>query len=285
MKLVLRLLQLIVPLVFFSSCAFRLINRDKNIIYNADNKLYVKSEESLNVFYPQRKKELKPVLVYIHGGNWNAGKKSLYNYFGSRLARKNIVAVTIDYPLSPSANYKEMALASAQSIKWMKENIQKYGGDSSRIFISGHSAGGHLATLISLDNTYFNLLKIKNPVKGIVMIDAAGLDMFGYLKDEKPGVGHTYLKTFSADTSRWKDATPLYHLSNSMPPMLIFRGGKTYPSISKSNEKFVNALMERGANYTYKIQKGKHHIPMITQFFNPYNRRYRDIKNFMNPVK
>ncbi len=240
-------------------------------------------EQKLNVFAPKNKKNLKPVLIFIHGGNWNSGNKSLYNFFGSRLARKNIVSVIIDYPLSPAARYDKMAISSALSVKWVKENIKQYGGDPERIYISGHSAGGHLATLISLDNKYFDSLKIQNPIQGIVMIDAAGLDMYGYLMEEKFGAGHTYLETFTATPAKWKDATPLYHLHQNMPPMLIFRGGKTYPSIIKSNEKFIAALPEYTTRFTYILQKPKHHVPMIVQFFFPYNPRYRDIKKFMNP--
>ena len=265
-----------------SGCAFKLIKRSKEIVYTPGVSGTNIPEQKLNVFAPRNKKILKPVFIFIHGGNWNSGNKSLYNFFGNRLARKNIVAVNIGYPLSPLAKYDQMAMSCAKSVKWVKENIKQYGGDPERIYISGHSAGGHLATLISLDNKYFDSLKIQNPIKGIVMIDAAGLDMYGYLEEEKYGAGHTYLETFTQDPAKWKDATPLYHLHKNMPPMLIFRGGKTYPSIIKSNEKFIAALPQYTDKFTYILQKGKHHVPMIAQFFNPYNPRFRDIKRFMN---
>ncbi|HMG84058.1 MAG TPA: alpha/beta hydrolase fold domain-containing protein, partial [Ferruginibacter sp.] len=217
----------------------------------------------------------------IHGGNWNSGKKGLYSFLGTRFARKNVVTVIIDYPLSPQANYNQMAMASATAVKWVKDNISKYGGDPNSIFISGHSAGGHLAALISIDNNYFDTLGIKNPIKGTIFIDAAGLDMYGYLKTEGLSSDHTYFTTFTHDPNIWKEASPMYHLHQGMPPILIYQGGKTYTSIAESNDRFLKAIQAYVPDQQRHIIKGKHHIPMITQFFNPYNKRYKEMISFM----
>ena len=147
------------------SCAFRSIKRSKGIKYLEASPTKNIATQKINVFAPRKHTIPKNVLIFIHGGNWNSGKRSLYNFFGTRMARKGIVTVIIDYPLTPKATYKEMAYASAASVKWVKENIAAYGGDTGKIFVSGHSAGGHLAALISLDNEYFDSLKITNPLK------------------------------------------------------------------------------------------------------------------------
>ena len=262
-----------------TGCAFKCIKRSKNLEYTAASGKI--SAQSLNVFAPSKPKAPAPVFIFIHGGNWNAGKKSLYSFFGSRMARKGIVTVVIDYPLSPEAQYNDMALASAKAVKWVHENIGRYGGDSAKVFVSGHSAGGHLAALIAVDNRYFDSLHVSNPLKGVVLIDAAGLDMYGYLKEEKKPADHTYLKTFTSDPAVWKEATPLYYLHTHLPPFLIYRGEKTYPSILVSNAKFVGALPKYTRQFQYSILKGKRHIPMITQFFKPWNPRYREIIRFM----
>ena len=272
-------------LLIISSCAFKSVNRSKNITYlNADSSRN-KPAQQLNVFAPHKHGPPKDVLLFIHGGSWNSGKKSTYNFFGNRLARKNIVAVIIDYPKSPAANYDEMAADAALAVKWVKENITSYGGDPQKIFISGHSAGGHLAALIGTDDTYFNKLNLQQPVKGIVLIDAAGLDMYGYLQSESFKSPNTYLQTFTTDSATWRKASPLYHLHPGLPPMLIYRGGKTYPSIEMSNEKFIAALHGLGYKTPYHILKGKKHVPMITQFLNIYNPRYKEITEFMRQTK
>ena len=263
-----------------AGCAFKFVKRNKNITYssslNAD-----KVPQKLNIFSPARIKNPKPVFIFIYGGSWNSGKKSLYNYLGSRMARKGIVTIIPDYPKSPAAGYNEMAVDIAAAVKWTKEHITEYGGDSSRIFISGHSAGGHLAALVTIKEDYFKNLHIPNPVKGLILIDAAGLDMYGYLKAENFAEGDTYLTTFTNNPAIWKQASPIHFLHNGMPPMLIYRGGKTYPSIINSNEKFTDSLKAYDTKFNYQIQPGKKHVPMIIQFFNPYNKRYKEIVSFM----
>jgi len=268
-------------LLTLSGCSFKRINRSKDIVYlKPENK----SEQQLNIFAPKKNRKPADVIVFIHGGNWNSGRKSQYNILGNHWAKKGKVFVIIDYPLSPAADYKEMAITSAKSVKWVKENISKYGGNPERIFVSGHSAGGHLAALISIDNQYFEDLGIKNPIAGTILIDAAGLDMYGYLMEEKFPKDHTYMTTFTSDPKIWKEATPLYHLHKNMPPMLIYQGGKTYPSISESNQKFIKALQDFAPETPFHLQKNKKHVPMITQYLNPWSRHYGEIIRFMDKV-
>lgn len=202
-------------------------------------------------------------------------------FFGSRMGRKGVVVVVLDYPLSPQATYASMATSVARGVQWVSENIERYGGNPKKIFISGHSAGGHLAALVAIRNEYFDSLKVKNPIRGIVLIDAAGLDMYGYLQEEQFPEDHSYLTTFTHDPVQWKEASPLYHLHPHMPPMLIYRGDKTYPSILKSTEKFVKALKEYDPQPRYHILENKKHVRMMTQFFRPRNQRYDEIVEFM----
>ncbi len=165
-----------------TSCAVR---KTADLTYQAATSQF--PEQKLDVYAPRRVKSPRPVLVFIHGGNWNSGRKEQYWPIARNFARKGkgLVTVVIDYPLSPAANYDDMAKASAKAVQWTVENIGKYGGDTSRIYLSGHSAGGHLAALIGLDDRYFEALSMKNPAAGLVLIDAAGLDMYNYLLEEK----------------------------------------------------------------------------------------------------
>ena len=79
-------------------------------------------EKQLNIFAP-RKAEKLPVLIFIHGGSWNSGRKEIYNFMGNRLARRGVVTVIIDYPLAPEYKLPEMENATLLSVKWVLENI------------------------------------------------------------------------------------------------------------------------------------------------------------------
>lgn len=119
----------------FYSCAFKSVSRHKNIVYvSADNNKDLAAQK-LNVFSPAKSKTEKPVFIFLYGGNWNSGNRKLYSFFDNRLARKGIVSVIVDYLKSPKANYNDMAVDVAASVKCVKENITKYGGDSSKIYL------------------------------------------------------------------------------------------------------------------------------------------------------
>jgi len=266
----------LILIIILSGCAFTRIKRTKEITYSTD------FHQKLNIYAPRSHKQLKPVLVHFYGGNWTSGRKGLYSFFGSRWARKKVVTVIPDYPKSPGATYKEMTIAAAQAIKWTKDNISKYGGNPDEIVVSGHSAGGQLAALVSIDTSYFQALGIANPVKGMILIDPAGLDMYRYMREVDFGPNNSYLQVFGNDSLTWKNASAIFKLHDHMPPILLYTGGRTLPNITLGAQRFVAKTKSYHTELTYKVVKGKKHIPMITQFFNTGNPLYKQIKTFMN---
>jgi acetyl esterase/lipase len=235
----------------------------------------------LDVFAPRKVTSPAHVLIFIHGGNWQTGEKSIYKPLGSRLARKGVVSVIINYRLSPHTSYEGMAMDVARSVKWVQENISSYGGDPEKIFVSGHSAGGQLASLVTIRQYYYDSLCIKNPVKGAILIDPGGMDMYTYLSENEFPENHFYLQTFTNDPDNWKEASPKYHLHPKMPPLLIYVGGRTYPEIQRDTKEFLGELKKYVPNPLYKVQPKKRHIPMIAQFFITINPRYKEILRFM----
>ncbi|PRY86525.1 alpha/beta hydrolase [Mongoliibacter ruber] len=263
------------------SCSFKGVQRSKEITYMEKGLLENLPEKQLNVFSPNKANGKNPVMLFIHGGSWNSGNKEIYNFLGSRLARKGIVAVIIDYPLSPDFQVHDMAKASAQAVKWTEENINTYGGNPERIFVSGHSAGGHLASLISVRDEYFDTLGAENPIKGTILIDAAGLDMYWFLKEMNYEPGTKYLRAFTDDPQVWKDTSPIYFLDEKDPPMLIMMGGRTLPGIEKTTERFLEEYKKIKPEPNFHLQKKKKHIPMIAQFIYTPNKVYKWIEEFM----
>jgi acetyl esterase/lipase len=251
------------------------IVKNKNIVYAKSSGL------KLDIFGPQKKQEAKPVLVFIHGGNWISGHKDTYSFFGKGFARKGIVTVVIDYRLSPDTNYQGMVEDAAKALQWVHQNISSYGGDSSKIYVSGHSAGGHLAALLATDLNYTRPLKLAGTTKGTILIDAFGLDMFDYLSHSRFKKDAIYYPTFSKDPETWKAASPQYHLQNNNPPFLLFLGGSTYPAIKSGTHNFMTALQNTAPETKLVNVKGRGHIAMIFQFVFPKIQAYKEILNFM----
>ena len=256
-----------------SSCFFKPVSKVRNITYSKSNDL------KLDVYSPRKIKEPKPVMIFIHGGSWRAGSKKLYRFFGKGLARKKTVGVIIDYRLSPLTDNEGMMHDAAEAVKWVKQNISRCGGDSTKIFISGHSAGAQMAALLTLNNDYFTELKMKNPIKGAAMIDAFGLNMESYFSryDNKG-----YKLIFSDDPKAWKRGSPQAFLHEGMPPFIMYLGDRTYPEITKETNEFYEALKKYQPNVQLIHNKHKRHETMIFQFISGRNKNYKTLIGFMN---
>lgn len=241
---------------------------------------------TLNIYHQKAKIKGQDVVIFIHGGSWSSGKKETYWWLGRNLAKNNMVAVIINYPLAPSVTYKEMAAASAQAVKWVQDSIANYGGNSERIFLMGHSAGGHLAELINSDPQYFKAVGIANPIKGIILNDAFGLDMDEYLtKAEKDSYYADFIRTFSSESKNWLLASPLHYVKNIKNPNLIFYGTKTYDAIQIQSERLFKILKEQQTPVKLQKIEGKKHVPMISQMIWGSNSLYKTIVEFLQETK
>ncbi|KAJ1529087.1 hypothetical protein HK096_009311 [Nowakowskiella sp. JEL0078] len=95
----------------------------------------------------------KPVIIFVFGGSWNSGDKQIYSLLGSRLRSCGYVVVIPNYTLYPDGKITEMTNDIRQVVLWTYTNIKDYGGDPSKIFLMGHSAGAHLCSLTVVQST------------------------------------------------------------------------------------------------------------------------------------
>ncbi|AQG79587.1 alpha/beta hydrolase [Spirosoma montaniterrae] len=275
-------LLLLTALVFVAHNTLSAIpsRRIKNISYLTTTTPDTAAERHLlDVYTPRKKSEaLRPVVVFIHGGNWTSGKKDIYWFIGRRLAKQGVVAVVINYRLSPAVQVPAMANDCARAVQWTTQHIAEYGGDPSRIYVMGHSAGGGLAALLATDDKLFTDIGVgKNPVKGAILNDPAGINMYDYLlKMEYPN-DKQYLTSFGRNPEGWRDASPLYKVRPGLPPMLLYTGERTYPSIIAGTKALQEKLQAVGVQSQYRIIPRKKHVPMVAQMFWKRNVIYRDL--------
>lgn len=265
------------------SAAFGGIGIKRDISYRGQSK---NVRNFLDVYYPKNTETTKDVLVFIHGGSWNSGKKDTYWWLGKNMARKNVISVIINYSLSPKSQYEQMAYDCSEALKWVKDSIATYGGSPDRIFVMGHSAGGHLAALINNDPRFFKMAGISNPIRAVILNDGFGLDMFEYLNAaEKNKQTESFLNTFSKDAELWKIGSPMFYLENVQNPFLIFVGENTYPAIKLQSDRLFKNLIKANKPIEINIIKQKKHVGMITQMIFRNNQMYDMILTFMNKYR
>lgn len=133
----------------------------------------------LDVYTPEKKADAKlPVMFWIHGGGWQVGDKSDVALKPKVLTERGFVFVSTNYRLLPDVEIDELIRDVARSIGWVHKNIEKYGGDPTRIFVGGHSAGAQLAALLCTDDRYLKEQAVSFDVlKGCVPVDGDTYDI------------------------------------------------------------------------------------------------------------
>ena len=219
-----------------------------------------------------------PVVLFIHGGSWDSGNKNIYTFVGRRLAKQGVVAVVINYRLAPAVHVPEQAADCARALAWTVRHITQYGGDSARVFVMGHSAGGGLAALLATDDSLLTRHGLpQNPVRGAILDDAAGLDMYSYLQEMRYEGDEQYLVPFGPDPAGWKAVSPLYKIRPGLPPFLIFIGGETFPGIARSSARFRDQLRATNQPPAWFVLPGKKHVAMVLQLYWKDNIIYQEL--------
>ncbi len=98
-----------------------------------------------------------PVLIFIHGGFWRAMSKSESSFVGPAFTSHGVCVVVPDYDLCPGTKDKPITISDitmqmVKAVAWVHKNIRKYGGNPKRITVAGHSAGGHLTSMLATCN-------------------------------------------------------------------------------------------------------------------------------------
>lgn len=107
-------------------------------------------DETLDVFPAARTPAAggAPVLVFIHGGYWRSLDKADFSFIAPALNAAGATVVLPNYALCPAVGIEHIALQMTQALAWVWRHAAQYGGDRQRIGVVGHSAGGHLATML-----------------------------------------------------------------------------------------------------------------------------------------
>lgn len=193
----------------------------KNIFYveNSDNKRH-----RLDIYTPVGDTVNRPVHIFVHGGAWTIGSKSVVKEKDAKAYTDNgVIMVSINYRLSPKYKHPAHVQDVAAAVKWVRDNIGEYGGDANNIVLSGHSAGAHLVALVGTNPKYLAKHGISlNSFQAIVPVDTASFDLSVPSKHSK--IEKMRKKAFGTDFETTIEASPIsqVHRTRTTSPFHVF---------------------------------------------------------------
>ena len=119
-----------------------------NISYGSDPR------QKLDVYVPKKAASHAGVVVFFYGGSWRNGSKTDYRFVAQALTSRGFIVVVPDYRIYPAVIFPGFVEDGAAAVRWVRENISTQGGDTNRLYLMGHSAGSHIAALLTLDAHY-----------------------------------------------------------------------------------------------------------------------------------
>lgn len=228
--------------------------------------LYVSGEpvetekQKLDVYRP-RGAAGRPVLVFFHGGAWVRGDRKQYPFLGNRFAREGFVVVVPSYRLAPKHPHPAQIEDAAAALAWVVRHIADFGGDPRRITLAGHSAGGHLASLLVTNEQWLRPHGLDaGAVRGVAALSAP-LDL-------TPLAGSSS-RVFGGDPAVLRAASPQRHARAGLPRFVVTYCQWDYPTLPQQAEAFHRALRAAGANVQLVYVPGENHISEITSVTKP----------------
>jgi acetyl esterase/lipase len=196
-----------------------------------------------------------PVVVFFYGGAWRSGNKELYRYVAKALARRGYVAVVPDYRIYPEALYPDFLDDGAQVVRWVKDNIGRFGGDPDKIFLNGHSAGAHIAAMLSIDARWLAKVGLA-PGRDIAgLIGIAGPYDYLPLRDAT-------LQTIFGGADR-PETQPIFHVAPGAPPALLMTGGRDRLVEPGNSTRLAARLTAAGNAATVKTYRHIGHYAIV----------------------
>jgi acetyl esterase/lipase len=184
--------------------------------------------ERLDLFLAANPKA--PTLAFIHGGYWQLAEsdKENYTFIAEGLLPNGVNLAMIEYTLAPTARMDRIVAEVARSIGWLAEHLGEFGADPSRIYVSGHSAGGHLtATTMTLPAVRGGIA-----ISGLYDLEPIRLN---YL-NEKLGL----------DEAEAQRNSPILHFPPMAGPLVVAYGTKELPELCRQSVDYAQAWVERG---------------------------------------
>ncbi len=199
---------------------------DKDLVYRdvKAEKLddYAIKNCQLDIYYPAYKKSFATI-VWFHGGSLTGGKKEIPD----ELLKKGYAVVGVEYRKNPIVKCPVYIEDAAAAVAWVFKNIERYGGNVNKIYLSGHSAGGYLDLMVAMDKKWLAVYGIDaSRIAGLLPLSPQVITHFK-IRSER-GIPDTQAVV--------DEFAPIYHVRKDLPPIVIITGDRELEMLGRYEE-------------------------------------------------
>jgi arylformamidase len=214
--------------------------------------------QALDIFPPDRPGG--PVLLFSHGGYWRSGSKEDNCAFVPNFTNRGVTVVVIEYDLCPAVTVTEIVRQTRAAIAWTYRNIIRYGGNPSRLYVSGHSAGGHL-TAMALSHAWENEGLPQDLIKGAV--PTSGVYDLEMVMHVSPNEQIRMTPQIANENS------PFLHPPRPICPVIVAVGGAEPRGWQQMSEDYFNLCATQGLRCEYLVVPGANHYTLSDHLGDP----------------
>ena len=212
-----------------------------------------------------------PILVDIHGGGWRSGSRNIRSFPASSVTKAGVMWVPIEYGLAPNYAIHQMVDHVRSAIVWLYHNVSKYGGDPSKLYVSGNSAGGHLTGCILMPDWHKNYGVPSDIIKGACAISGV-YDLQALVHAE-----YGYNDELGMDIERAKKFSPLFNLPTKGCPLIVSYGAPEPNEFRRQSRVYYEAWKDGGFPATEIVVNGAHHFAMSRQMSDPNSALFQAV--------
>jgi acetyl esterase/lipase len=217
------------------------------------------ARQRMDIYVPQNGGTDRPVVFFIYGGSWASGAKETYAFVGEAFASRGFVTVIANYRLVPEVRFPTFIEDGALALRFVRDNIARFGGSPRRLHVVGHSAGAYNAMMLTLDKRYLAAAGLRsNDIRSAVGLSGP-YDFLPFDIDvTKAAFGN------ARDPAQTQ---PINFARSDAPPIFLATGSDDTTVLPRNSERLAAALKNAGAkSVSLKIYPGLGHVGTIAAF-------------------
>jgi arylformamidase len=231
--------------------------------------------ESVDVYRTKKNPDNAPINVYVHGGAWRNGRSADFAFLSEMIVDAGAHSVIVDFSNidDVGGNLMTMAQQVRSAVAWVYNNAQKFGGDKNRLYLTGHSSGGHLTSCIVTCDWQRDFGLPKDIVKGAML--ASGMYELTPVRLSKRSKYVNFTDAIVDELSAMR------HIDRLHCPVVVAHGTQETPEFQRQARDFAAAVKAAGKPITFIVAEGYNHFEIQETLASPYGLLGHEVINLM----